>query len=144
MAHGDSEGGGGSQADRDDQRGDDRPRGGAGARRRAAAAQAAVQAAPAPAPAPAALPLLTPAIVGDIRRRPVPEISPIAQGIVGAINRSSGNTGSSVLNSAAVERARIAGTPFGDLLASVDGSQPGTLNAGVVPFSINSIDRSGL
>ena len=58
--------------------------------------------------------------------------SPIAAAIVGAINRSSGDTGSAALNTAAVARAKSAGTSREDLVTSVDNSRQRSQSQGVV------------
>lgn len=58
--------------------------------------------------------------------------SPIASAIVGAINRSSGDTGSATLNSAAVQRAQLAGTSREDLVTTVDNSRQRSRLQGIV------------
>ena len=75
------------------------------------------------APAASAAPAAAPA---------APSPSPIAAAIVGAINRSSGDTGSAALNTAAVERARRAGTSREDLVTSVDNSRQRSQSQGIV------------
>ena len=58
--------------------------------------------------------------------------SPIAAAIVGAINRSSGDTGSAALNRSAVERAGRAGTSREDLVTTVDNSRQRSRAQGIV------------
>jgi hypothetical protein len=75
--------------------------------------------------------------------------TPIAQGLLGAINRSSGDTGSSVFNVAAMNRAQQAGTSLGELITSIDLSRQRSLGGGIVSpqpagFGSNVIDISGL
>lgn len=79
--------------------------------------------APTPAPAP-----------------PPPAAPEIPKETIGAINRSSGDSGSSALNAAAVKRARIAGTKLGDIISSVDGSRPRSKNSGIAAGGGNPID----
>ena len=80
------------------------------------------------ATAPVASPFAAPAAAAAATAAP----SPIAAAIVGAINRSSGDTGSAALNSAAVQRARRAGTSREDLVTSVDNSRQRSQSQGIV------------
>lgn len=84
-------------------------------------------AAPPSAPVAAAL-----APAGPPALSPVAASSPIASAIVGAINRSSGDTGSAALNTAAVGRAQRAGTSREDLVTSIDNSRQRSRSRGIV------------
>ncbi len=142
MAHNDGKGG--SQADRDDNRGDDNQK---EAAERLRLARAVVPPPPVTAPAflvppvPGLAPPLVPPGTGGAAPPAEAPPTPVTQAFIGAINRSSGNTGSSLLNAAAVERARLAGTQASALVSSVDGA-----GAGIIPFTVpgNRIDNSGL
>ncbi len=68
--------------------------------------------------------------------------TPIAQTLIGAINQSSGNTRSSLLNKTAVKRAKAAGTSEADLVSSVDQSRARSAAKGIVrPTSIDSVSK---
>lgn len=100
--------------------------------------------APASTPTPAATLAPTPtapllSTAGVVAPLPATTPSPIGQAFVGAINRSSGNTGSAALRRTAVERARRAGTSEADLVFSVDRSRQRSKSGGVV-----KLDESGL
>jgi hypothetical protein len=93
----------------------------------------------APAPTPTSEPTPTPA----------PEPTPISTAFLGAINRSSGDTGTAALNQGAVTRASMVGTPIGKLVSSIDGSRPRSILGGIVKqsgdlTSNKVIDTSGL
>ena len=95
--------------------------------------------APTPAPAPTPVPAPTP--------EPVP--TPVATALRGAINRSSGDTGTAALNQGAVSRAIKVGTPVGKLVSSIDGSRPRSQLGGIVKkagdlTSNKTVDTSGL
>ncbi len=100
----------------------------------ATAAPVATKAAPKPA---------APAVVAAPADSPVatatPKPTPIAQTLIGAINQSSGNTKSSLLNVTAKKRATAAGTSSADLVSSVDQSRARSSKGIVTP-----IDQSGL
>ncbi len=90
-----------------------------------------------PAPTPVAAPT------------PAPAPTPIGTALKGAINRSSGDTGTAALNQGAVSRAAKVGTPIGKLVSSVDGSRPRSTLGGIVKksgslTSNKVVDTSGL
>ena len=105
--------------------------------------------APKPAPAPVPAPAPTPAPAPAPAPTPTPEPAPISTALVGAINRSSGDTGTAALNQGAVTRARKVGTPLGKLVSSIDGSRPRSILGGIVKkagdlTSNKVVDTSGL
>ena len=51
-----------------------------------------------------------------------PKATPIGQSFIGAVNRSSGNTGSTAISAASIRRAKIAGTKRADIIVNVDES----------------------
>jgi hypothetical protein len=80
-----------------------------------------------------------------------PPPGPIKLGgtLVGAINRSSGDTGKSSLNPAAVSRAKTHGTAIGQIVSSIDGSRARSNVGGIAKKrgangSSKIIDTSGL
>lgn len=148
---------------RDGQRGDDNQkeaRARRNARRDAAAKRAAdakaaeLEAAKAPKAAPveknlaqkvqkanALTPLAKPPGPGTLGR--------VGNTLVGAINRSSGDTGRSSLNPAAVLRASQRGTTIGNIVSSIDKSRPRSRAGGIVKSkglgkSSKIVDTSGL
>ncbi len=99
-------------------------------------APVATKAKPKPAAsAVAAVPAAAPAVATA-----TPKPTPIAQTLIGAINQSSGNTKSSLLNKTAVKRAAARGTSSTDLVSSVDQSRARSAAKGIV----TPIDQSGL
>ena len=103
---------------------------------------------PAPTPAPEPAPAPAPAPVAPA---PTPEPAPaaptpIAQGLKGAINRSSGNTGSALFNPTALSRAKKVGTPIGELITSVDKSRQRSATGGITGGNLTDpvVDRSNL
>ena len=101
--------------------------------------------APTTAPEPTSTPTPTPAPTPT----PVSEPAPISTALLGAINRSSGDTGIAALNQAAVTRASKVGTPIGKLVSSIDGSRPRSILGGIAPqdgslTSKKIVDTSGL
>ncbi len=81
-----------------------------------------------------------PAVVAAPVATATPKPTPIAKTFVGAINQSSGNTKSSLLNATAKKRATAAGTSSADLVSSVDQSRARSAAKGIV----TPIDQSGL
>jgi hypothetical protein len=91
---------------------------------------------PKPAPAPVPAPASTPAPAPTPAPTPEPVVpTPVATAFKGAINRSSGDTGTAALNQGAVTRARQVGTPIGKLVSSIDGSRPRSILGGIVKKS---------
>jgi hypothetical protein len=115
------------------------------ARAKAAADKASVvEATPAPTPAEeVAAPVAAPAA------KPAPGPIKLGGTLVGAINRSSGDTGKSSLNPAAVSRAKTHGTAIGQIVSSIDGSRARSKVGGIAKKagasgSSKIIDTSGL
>ncbi len=102
-------------------------------RAKAPTAPVATKAVPKPA-APAVAPAAAPVATATLKP------TPIAQTLIGAINQSSGNTKSSLLNATAKKRATAAGTSSADLVSSVDQSRARSAAKGIV----KPIDQSGL
>ena len=92
----------------------------------------AAAAGPAPAIAAPAAPIVAPEAVAASPTVFGSAPSPIASSLVGAINRSSGDTGSSVLNANSVERARLAGVDRANLVSSVDRSRQRSPASGIL------------
>jgi pyruvate/2-oxoglutarate dehydrogenase complex dihydrolipoamide acyltransferase (E2) component len=144
--------GGGS---RDDNRGDDNQKEARARRDKrradAAAAKAAAEAAAAEKATPAATPAAPAEVVAPITAAKAKPKLPGAIGtsLVGAINRSSGDTGRSNLNPAAVARAKTRGTAIGQIVSSIDGSRARSKIGGIAKKagasgSSKIVDTSGL
>jgi len=80
------------------------------------------------------------AVVAPVAKATPKKPSPISRTFIGAINRSSGNTKSSALDSAAVKRAKLAGQAEEDIVSSVDKSRARSPSKGIVI----PVDQSGL
>lgn len=90
-------------------------------------------AAPAAAAPAAAAPIVAPEAVAEAPATVFDApATPIGQSLIGAINRSSGDTGSSALNARAVERARLAGVDRANLVSSVDRSRQRSPAGGIL------------
>jgi len=92
--------------------------------------------APTAAPKPKKRAATTPAAAPEPAPVPAVEPTPIATALIGAVNRSSGDSGVGTISAANKARAQRAGTAPSDLVFSVDNSRKRT--------SSSIIDGSGL